>query len=128
MSRTNNSTSTLRSLLKAQDEWEDPPRKRQRPLKSTPPPADDRMSENDILQLHVQSVLAVDRCMGQPSASPSSKYRRQVRAAQALLTHSNRSRATVPEPTFHKQAYAKAKKEASLQKIAKLLNKKRGHS
>jgi hypothetical protein len=116
----------VRTLLSAQDEWDagaaapaPAPRKRQRKaIKSTKPGTP--LSEADVLRLHVASMLVVDRCMtGSSQHKDDTKYRRQVQAAQF---HS-RSRAAVPEPTFNKQRHAAAQKEASLQKIAKLLQK-----
>jgi hypothetical protein len=115
----------VRTLLSAQDEWDagaapaPSPRKRQRKVaksakQGTP------LSEADVLRLHVASMLVVDRCMTTTHAKDDTKYRRQVQAAQF---HNSRSRATVPEPTFNKQRHAVAQKEASLQKIAKLLQK-----
>lgn len=119
------SSELVRTLLKAQDEWDAPmvvdnsPRKRQRKSVAT---SKSVVDESDRMRYHVRSILALDRSLaaGINKVPPlDDRHRRQMQAAQALV-HS-RSRATVPEPTFNKDKYAKEKKEASLQKIARRL-------
>ena len=134
-------SNSVRTLLEADEEWSawrrgavegNTPRKKRRQNQETKP-----VSPDELLQHHVRSMLAVDRCMSREKNAASksvqkteqemnrqAKYRRQVASARVRLqAGSSRSSTgqsrTVHAPTFDKKKYEQQKQEASLKKIVK---------
>jgi len=110
----------ITKLLNAQEEWDamltSPPRKRQR--KGT------AMTKDALVEFTMQSMVQKERYFENSSNDMDmDRYMRQRKAAARLILTNNRSRASVPEPTFNKAQHAQKKKEASLRDIAKKLQK-----
>jgi hypothetical protein len=88
-------------------------------------------TEQDVLDMHVKSLLAVDRSIATQSKASSKKGPRKDSKRPKIEsdfgvgnTRGSAAQSTaVHEPTFDKKRHAKQKKEKSLQKIARLLQK-----
>jgi hypothetical protein len=109
-------------------------------------------SEEQVLEWHVQNLLALDRSMAKTKSRGKSKSNAEIAAKQLhrntsagaannkkrsrsggfveemILTNSRsaaiqKSKFTRQEPTFNKEKYQQEQKEKSLRQIAKLLQK-----
>ena len=133
----------VRTLLQAQDEWsalrmsspnnQDKRKKRRRLTKN--PKKEAPLSEDELLQYHVRSMLAVDRCannnkdmlkaLHNHEHAAAARYRRQVTAAQHTIVVGSSSRTSsasaVHPPTSSKSKHKQEQQQASLQRIAKKL-------
>jgi hypothetical protein len=88
-------------------------------------------TEQDVLDMHIKSLLAVDRSIASLSKAsnkkgPKKDSKRPKIVSDFGIGNSRGSAAqssAVHEPTFNKARHAKAKKEKSVQKIAQLLQR-----
>lgn len=158
--RTKNSTKLVKRFLQRTSEYhapasdnnntnkkEDKSKKRKRQqLEESSPAAP--VSQDNILQRHIQTLLGMDQTMSRPptKALKRNKFKetnmeatmqriekeqkqeaKEIEKAKKTVVGNARcnfqQHAIVHEPTFDKRRYAKEKKEKSLKKIAKLLKK-----
>jgi len=124
------SNNLLRKLLRATSDYDDAvqpitdvnkKRKRKEPEESK------IASEQDVVDWRVANMLALDRSLAAKDV-PKSQQLKESKRSKATTILLNRTSAVqaniVHEPTFDRKKYKREKKQASIKKIAKLLQKR----
>jgi hypothetical protein len=129
------STKLVRKFLRNTSDWKTPDEKAPKLSKKKRKLLEEEQgtpaTEQDVIDMHVKSLLAVDRSIatqsrGLKKKGPKSITKRPKIESEFRLGNSRGSAAhasAVQEPTFDKKKHAKAKKAKSLFKIARLLQK-----
>jgi hypothetical protein len=132
----------VRILLQADEEWsnnnnnnnnsDDNQQRQRKKQRLVEPPT--LLSRDELLQYHIRSMLAVDRCLATDATATSYEYQARSKRNHQLGMKQNRRRLPVtsscsptllPEPTAGKNSkQQQQKRKISLQRVATLLQTK----